>query len=79
MAVELLSQVSQCISQAKSWDESAHDKPFGNVNVIFTGDFGQLCPLKSNALYSYKLVKKLAPATMQTIKGQSALHGAFLW
>ncbi|KAG1811911.1 hypothetical protein EV424DRAFT_1275663, partial [Suillus variegatus] len=53
--------------------------PYGGVNLIFAGDFGQLRPPKSNALYSYKLVKNLAPATMQTIKGQSALHGAFLW
>lgn len=56
-----------------------HNKPFGGVNVIFAGDFGQLRPQKSNALYSYGLVKRLAPATMQTITGQAALHGAFLW
>jgi hypothetical protein len=79
MAAELLSQVSERICQAKSWDETARDKPFGGVNVIFASDFGQLCPPKFNALYSYKLVKSLAPVTMQTIKGQTALHGAFLW
>lgn len=79
MSAELLSSVSQHICQAKSWDESAHDKPFGGVNVIFVGDFGQLRPPKSNALYSYRLVKQLAPATMQTITGQAALHSAFLW
>jgi ATP-dependent DNA helicase PIF1 len=79
MAAELLSQVSERICQAKSWDETARDKPFGGVNVIFASDFGQLCPPKFNTLYSYKLVKSLAPVTMQTIKGQTALHGAFLW
>ncbi|KAG1761127.1 hypothetical protein EV702DRAFT_1207467 [Suillus placidus] len=76
---ELLSQVSERICQAKSWDESARDKPYSGVNVIFSGDFGQLPPPKLNALYSYKLVKRLAPATTQKTGGQSALHGAFLW
>jgi ATP-dependent DNA helicase PIF1 len=79
MSAELLSSVSQRICQAKSWDETARDKPFGGVNVIFAGDFGQLRPPRSNALYSYRLVRQLAPATMQTITGQAALHGAFLW
>ncbi|KAG2133020.1 hypothetical protein DEU56DRAFT_739184, partial [Suillus clintonianus] len=79
MSADLLSSVSQRICQAKSWDESSHDKPLGGVNVIFAGDFGQLRPPKSNALYSYKLVKQLAPATLQTIAGQAALHDAFLW
>ncbi|KAG1884142.1 hypothetical protein F4604DRAFT_1575203 [Suillus subluteus] len=79
MSAELLSQVSNQIRQVKSWDESARSKPFGGINIIFAGDIGQLHPPKSNALYSYALVKQLSPATMQTIKGQSALHGAFLW
>lgn len=79
MSAELLSQVSDRICPAKSWDNTAKDKPFGGVNVIFLGDIGQLCPLKSNALYSHALVRKLAPATTQTTEGQSALRGAFLW
>ncbi|KAG1787043.1 hypothetical protein EV424DRAFT_1340307 [Suillus variegatus] len=65
--------------QAKLWYKSAQNKPFGGVNVIFVGDFGQLCPPKFNVLYSYKLVKKLASATRQIIDGQTALHGTFLW
>lgn len=79
LSAELLSQVSHRICQAKSWDETARDKPFGGVNVIFAGDLGQLRPPMSNALYSFKLVDKLGPGTIQTVKGQSALHGAFLW
>jgi hypothetical protein len=79
MSAELLSQVLHRICQAKSWDETARNKPFGGVNVIFAGDFGQLRPPKSNALYSYKLVSKLSPGTTKTLKGQTALHGAFLW
>jgi hypothetical protein len=79
MLAKLLSQVSERICQEKAWDKSAWDKPFGGVNIIFAGDVGQLHPPKSNASYGYKLVKKLAPATTQTIKGQTALHGAFLW
>jgi ATP-dependent DNA helicase PIF1 len=79
LSAELLSQVSHRICQAKSWDETARDKPFGGVNVIFAGDFGQLRPPMSNALYSYKLVNQLNSGTTQTSKGQTALHGAFLW
>ncbi|KAG1788904.1 hypothetical protein EV424DRAFT_1476447 [Suillus variegatus] len=55
LSAELLSQVSHRICQAKSWDETARDKPFGGVN---------LRPPMSNALYR----------TIQTVKGQSALH-----
>ncbi|KAG2744808.1 hypothetical protein P692DRAFT_20742685 [Suillus brevipes Sb2] len=33
----------------------------------------------SNALYSYKLVNQLNSGITQTSKGQTALHGAFLW
>ncbi|KAG1851054.1 hypothetical protein DFJ58DRAFT_716736 [Suillus subalutaceus] len=69
--------LSNQISQAKSWDASTRDKSFGGINVIFWGDIGQLRPPKSNALYSHVLVNRLTPATTQTIKGQSALHGAF--
>ncbi|KAG2056727.1 hypothetical protein BDR06DRAFT_879341, partial [Suillus hirtellus] len=79
LSAELLSQVSHCICQAKSWDETTRNKPFGGVNVIFAGDLGQLCPLKSNALYSHKLVNQLSPSTTQTIRGQTALYGALLW
>ncbi|KAG1886350.1 uncharacterized protein F5891DRAFT_968733, partial [Suillus fuscotomentosus] len=79
MSAELLSQVSDRICQAKSWDDSARTKPFGGVNIIFSGDIGQLRPPKSNTLYSHALVRQLAPAMTQTARGQSALHGAFLW
>lgn len=79
LSAELLSQVSHRICQAKSWDETARNKPFGGVNVIFAGDLGQLRPPKSNALYSYKLVNQLSPSTTQTIRGQTALCGALLW
>ncbi|KAG1828293.1 hypothetical protein EV424DRAFT_1300315, partial [Suillus variegatus] len=47
--------------------------------MIFAGDIGQLRPPKSNATYSYKLVKQLAPSISHTFRGQTALHGAFLW
>lgn len=79
MSAELLSQVSERISQAKSWNEYVKDRPFGGVNMIFAGDIGQLRPPKSNATYSYKLVKQLAPSISHTFRGQTALHGAFLW
>jgi PIF1-like helicase len=38
----LLSQISQCLCQAKAWDLNNRNKPFGGVNIIFSGDFSQL-------------------------------------
>ncbi|KAG1753295.1 hypothetical protein EDB19DRAFT_1892696 [Suillus lakei] len=40
--LEYICQVSHRICQAKSWDETARNKPFGGVNVIFASDFRQL-------------------------------------
>lgn len=67
ISAKLLSQVCQRISQAKSWNDSVKDKPFGGVNMIFAGNIGQSHPPKSSATYSYKLVKELTPSTSHTI------------
>jgi hypothetical protein len=75
----LLSQISRRICSAKSWDPSATSQPFGGVNIIFTGDFGQLTPVKTYSLFSHELIKKLSPNVRDTEEGQSSLHGVFLW
>lgn len=64
---------------AKAADPAAAGKPFGGVNVIFLGDFGQLKPVNAYALFSHELVDKLRPNIAESEIGQSALYGAFLW
>lgn len=75
----LLSQISHRISIGRASDEACLGLPYGGVNVIFTGDMGQLRPVKAKSLFSYELVKKLSPNVAQTTYGQGALHGACLW
>ncbi|EJT99286.1 hypothetical protein DACRYDRAFT_35650, partial [Dacryopinax primogenitus] len=51
--------------------------PFGGINVLFTGDFGQL---KGAALhYSHQLLRQIMPQTSQSNKGQDALLGTWYW
>ena len=35
--------------------------------------------MKTFALFSYELVNKLKPNVVQLEKGQSAIHGPYLW
>lgn len=72
-------QVSERISKAKSWDTSMAGKPFGGVNLVVTGDIGQLKPVNAASLFSHTLVEQLNANVAQTPKGQEALNGAFLW
>ena len=79
ISAKLLSEISHRLSLAKSGDVSAADKPFGNVNVIFTGDLGQLKPVAEQPVFGHRLVQKLTATVTDTPSGQSALHGACLW
>lgn len=79
VSAKLLSQISNRIANARSWDTFNCSKPFGGINVIFTGDFGQLKPVKEKCLFSYSLVNDLTPDVALLSVGQTALHGALLW
>ncbi|KAI0066312.1 hypothetical protein BV25DRAFT_1789824, partial [Artomyces pyxidatus] len=79
VSAEFLSQVSSRIAEAKTGSRSLEDKPFGGVNVIFTGDFGQLEPVRSSSVFSHKLVADVDVNQGQDKKKQTALHGALLW
>ena len=79
VSVKLLSDISHRLCLAKSADTSASDKPFGNMNVIFTGDFRQLHPVGEQPVFGYKLVQRLSTNVAETPTGQFALHGACLW
>jgi hypothetical protein len=61
------------------WDTSSAGKPFGRMNLIITGDIGQLPPVNAASLFSHTLVAQLGANIGQSAIGQGALNGAFLW
>ncbi|KAF9506625.1 hypothetical protein BS47DRAFT_1249331, partial [Hydnum rufescens UP504] len=71
---ELLVDISEALGIAK---EST--SPFGNINIIFAGDFCQLPPVKNTRLFSAvnKLTEK--PSDSQTEDGQKKTKGKALW
>ncbi|KAI0043927.1 hypothetical protein FA95DRAFT_1479719, partial [Auriscalpium vulgare] len=76
----LLSQISERIAQAKGHPADHVGQPFGGVNVIFLGDFGQLKPVQMRSLFAHELVSSgRDPSTIHTVNGQRALSGACLW
>ncbi len=74
-----MSQWSQRMQQAKGDEGVLSELPFGGVNMIFLGDFGQLRPVKQGALYSYKLIRTPGFEACRDDRGVSALMGAYLW
>jgi ATP-dependent DNA helicase PIF1 len=44
LSAKFMSQISDRMKQGKGEDDRVCHMPFGGVNVIFTGDFGQLKP-----------------------------------
>ena len=74
-----LSQLNARLQKAKTTVTNSCDLPFGGVNVIFTGDFGQLRPVRDPSLYSYSLIANPAINTCGNLRGTSALMGAYLW
>jgi ATP-dependent DNA helicase PIF1 len=79
ISAHFFNQVSERLSIAKGSDPSTAGKPFGGVNLIVTGDLGQLPPVNAASLFSHTLVKQLNTNITETPKGQEALNGAFLW
>lgn len=49
------------------------------MNIIFTGDFGQLYPVHDPPLYSHNLVQNPGLQDCKRQKGISALRGVYLW
>ena len=75
----LMSEISRRLQEAKAEHPAQAGLPFGGVHMIFTGDFGQLPPVRQCTLYNYHLVRHpmIQDATNQ--KGISSLHGVYLW
>ena len=65
--------------RAKGFEGVRGSLPFGGLNVIFTGDFGQLRPVRDPPLYSHKLVDDPGFEDCRGLSGISALIGANLW
>lgn len=74
-----LSQFSSRLKQAMSDDDVASAQPFGGVNVIFMGDFGQLKPPRQLSLFAYQLVNSPSFEESRHVDGINAMNGAFLW
>ncbi|THV04519.1 hypothetical protein K435DRAFT_649087 [Dendrothele bispora CBS 962.96] len=62
-------RISEVLSQVKQ-----NTEPFGNINVIFAGDFCQLPPVGDTILYS-----NLKKNWTATDKGQKTVLGKLLW
>ncbi|KAG2752433.1 hypothetical protein P692DRAFT_201707558 [Suillus brevipes Sb2] len=52
-------------------ENSSH---FGEINVVFAGDFMQLPPVSQRGLH-----QKINTYAVTTVKGQSAVFGRLLW
>ncbi len=72
-------QVSKRLQQAKGDEGEWAEGPFGGVNVIFTGDFAQLKPVKQPSLYCHRYVRSPGLAECQSHDGVGALMGVYLW
>ena len=79
IGAKFLSQLNSRLRHAKGYIEDETGLPFGGVNVIFTGDFGQLKPVRDPSLYCHSLVKKAASRAARGMSGISALFGVILW
>lgn len=71
--------LSSRICQAKAAVGFSGERPFGGVNLICTGDFGQLKPPGQQALYANNLIHDQSFCESRDKKSIAAMHGVFLW
>ena len=81
ISAQLLYDISTRLQHAKGNTGIAEDVPFGGVNVIFMGDFGQLRPVGGAPLYCHRLTKmyELGVRDTQSVDGVAGLKGVYLW
>ena len=75
----LLAQISRRLQLAKGNDGSPATRPFGGINIIFTGDFGQLKPVQAASLYDYSYVRHPGLRAVRDCTGVDCLTGIYLW
>ncbi len=79
VSANLLCSISSRLQHAKGQFAVAEDRPFGGVNVIFLGDFGQLRPVISPALYSHRYISEPTVQDAQHKATLAAFKGVYLW
>lgn len=73
-----MAQASERMRMGKA-SSAVPGRPFGGVNVIFMGDFGQLKPVSQKSLFADDLVRDVDDSVGQTVDGQRSIHGASIW
>ncbi len=79
VSANLLAAISSRMQHAKGQSALAEDRPFGGVNVMFFGDFGQLRPVNNPALYSHRYIGRPTEQDAQHKSTLAAFKGVFLW
>ena len=79
IGARFLSQLNSRLQRAKGSNHNASDVPFGGINIIFTGDFGQLRPVRDPCLYNHSLVEHADRQNCEIMGTISALMGVQLW
>ncbi len=79
VSAALLSAICSHLQHAKGWSVLAEDQPFGGVNVIFLGDFGQLRPVSSPSLYSHRYIKEPTVQDAQHKSTLATFKGVCIW
>ncbi len=74
-----LNNINEQLQLAFGADEIRKELPFAGINVIFTGDLGQLPPVGEASMFSEDLICKIPPNIRERPKGQKAVYGAYLW
>ena len=67
------------LQRAKGTEDASTDVPFGGINILFTGDFKQLRPVRDPCLYSHDLVRSANFHNSAHLPRSSDLMGAYLW
>ena len=79
IGARFLADISRRLQLAKGDTGVAAINPFGGVNVIFTGDFGQLKPVEGPCLYSHEYINHPGLQAISSHVGMDKLKGIYLW
>lgn len=79
IGAKFLSQISSRLQQGKAENGPTAALPFGGLNVIFTGDFGQLKPVRASTLYNHALINNPGLQHIRDASGVTNLLGVYLW
>jgi hypothetical protein len=75
----LLADISVRTNMGKGVKQSSRDCPFGTINILFTGDFGQLKPVGRKSFYSNELLGCVNASTAASSRGKYDPLGAAIW